>query len=124
MLEKIQELEDYIIENKIAGDHPLFTEMMNLTRTQLAKFENNMIIRNKPFIRRSYTFNRDKTIEEINNLFLRVVTSIQQGNSITASVEHNGYNYNKFYSMINDEQRITLINEKKLATLKFKKQNN
>ena len=118
MLDKIQELEDYIIENKLPSDSDQFREMTTATRCLLAKFETNMIVINKPFIRRSYTFNRDKTSEEINNLFLRVVASIQQGNSITASVEHNGYNYNKFYSMINDEQRASLINEKKLATLK------
>jgi beta-N-acetylglucosaminidase len=118
MLDKIQELEDYITENKIAGDHPLFTKMMDLTQTHLDKFETKMIVRNQTLIRRSYTFNHNKTSDEINNLFLRVVASIQQGNSITASVEHNGYNYNKFYSMINDEQRSSLINEKKLATLK------
>ena len=118
MEDRIKELEDYIIENKLAGDHPLFTEMMDLTQTHLDKFETKMIVRNQTLVRRSYTFNHNKTSDEINNLFLSVIASIQQGNSITTSVEHNGYNYNKFYSMINDEQRASLINEKKLATLK------
>jgi hypothetical protein len=118
MEDRIKELERIVHDNKLGSLCVEYTEMKNLTDVFLAKFETKMIFKNQTLVRRPYTFNRDKTSDEINNLFLRVVASIQQGNSITASVEHNGYNYNKFYSMINDEQRSSLINEKKLATLK------
>ena len=113
---RIAELEAYIIENKLGSDSPEYSQMIFKTRESLGYFAQKMIIKNPTMSRRVYSQKPIITSENITELYLRVLASVQQGNSITAAIEHSGYNANRFYRLISAEQKDVILNSKKVAT--------